>query len=210
MEETKFNVTHSTNDYPVGLKTADEMAEILMGDISAERLVELADSGYLPHFRIDGGAPKFKQSEVKKWVANNLLGRCEGRSLQEAIRVVIPPDGILERPPESISNIQSLRQVPKYGFQPGVYFLCKGNDVVYVGQSSNPSARIDQHSKDSNKDYDRVYLLPTPLSELNDVEAAFIHHLKPVLNGVTKKGAGVFVSPVMSRPKEDIIQSVQI
>ena len=89
MEKTRHTVVHETNDYPTGLKSADEMTEIMQGDISKERLLELADSGYLPHFRIDNGSPKFKPVEVKRWVANNLLGRCDGKSLHDAIRIVV-------------------------------------------------------------------------------------------------------------------------
>lgn len=208
MEKTRHTVVHETNDYPTGLKSADEMTEIMQGDISKERLLELADSGYLPHFRIDNGSPKFKPVEVKRWVANNLLGRCDGKSLHDAIRIVVQPDRLSDTPPESISNISTLRQMPKHGYQPGVYFLCKGDEVVYVGQSTSPSGRIAQHTNDKLKDFDRVYLLPTPLSELNDMEAAFIHHLKPVLNGVHKGKDSRPVSPAMSKPKDEILKTV--
>jgi excinuclease UvrABC nuclease subunit len=112
-----------------------------------------------------------------------------------------------DKPPESISNIQNIKQMPRHGYQPGVYFLCKDNDVIYVGQSVTPSSRIASHTRDSQKKFDRVYLLPVPQSELNDVEAAFIHHLQPVANGGLRSGRKP-VAPVMSRPKSEILKSV--
>lgn len=85
-------------------------------------------------------------------------------------------------------NIQGLQQIPKSGYQPGVYFLCKEGEVVYVGQSVHPSARIKTHEASSSKDFDRVYLLPVPESELDDTEAAFIKLLHPRQQGGIRLG----------------------
>lgn len=207
MKDLTHLVMHKTNTYPTGLKSADEVAGYV-GNISAARILELADSGYLPHYRIDGGTPQFKPAEVKGWLANNLMARCEGRALPDAIRIVIPAPDVTDDPPNSISNVPYLQQLPKYGYQPGVYFLCKGAEVVYVGQSVTPSSRVGAHTNDRQKDFDRVYLLPVPKSELDNVEAAFIHHLRPAQQGGIKSGRSTPVSPGMTRPMGEILNSV--
>ena len=60
-----------------------------------------------------------------------------------------------------------------------VYFLCKGDQVVYVGQSSNIGARIAQHKTQKVKDFDNVWFLKLPSSEVDLVEKAFIASLRP-------------------------------
>lgn len=207
MNKPEHEISIVTNEYPTGLKTAEETAAIFDG-ISGDRLRELADSGYAPHYRIDGGPALFKPQEVKRWITQNLMAKCDGKALPSAIRVVIPAHEIFDKPPSSIWNVPNLQQMPKHGYQPGIYFLCKGEDVVYVGQSVTPSSRIATHSQDANKDFDRVYLLPVPESELNNVEAAFIHHIKPAQQGGIREGKEKPRSPAMTAPKDDILKSV--
>ena len=40
----------------------------------------------------------------------------------------------------------------------GIYFLIKGRNVVYVGQSENCEHRINSHAND--KDFDRYFIFP--------------------------------------------------
>ena len=178
--------------------------------IKPERLIELADSGYIPHFRIDGGPPMFIIGEVKKWIAENLLGRNDGRKFSDNIRIVVEAPPMTESPPKSICNITQLQQIPHYNYRPGIYFLCDGNDVVYVGQSVNPAARISAHISDRYKKFDRVYLLPVPQSELDDVEAMFINSLKPKLNGWELNGKRYLSAPVQKKTNEEIFEKFEI
>ena len=186
MEEL-HTIVVKTEKLPSGLKTAEEISD-LVGSISADRIMELANSGYMPHYRIDGGTPIFKVSEVKDWLACNLLAKSEGRPFPNAIRVVIAAPEVINKPPTTISNVPNLQQLPKHGYQPGVYFLCKDDKVVYVGQSVTPGSRVGQHVLSPEKDFDRVYLIPVPHSELDDVEATFIHLLLPSQQGGVKSG----------------------
>jgi len=210
MEKPQHKVSLVTNKYPNGLKTAEEIANSLSNGISVDRILELADSGYMPHYRIDGGSPLFIISEVKDWVSKNIIHKCNGSVFPEAIRVVLPAPPVVDRPPDSICNINMLQQIPKYGYQPGVYFLCKNESVVYVGQSITPSSRVASHATSYGKDFDRVYLLPVPISELNNVEAAFINHLKPKYQGRVKNGKGKLVSPISTKTKTEVFEDLQI
>jgi hypothetical protein len=205
MNKPNMTVVQTTDVFPSGIKSASDISESV--GISPERLVELADSGYIPHYRIDGGPPLFKQSEVRQWVANNLIARVEGREFPRALNIVLPAPEIVDRPPAAIQNLPNLQQPPKWGFQPGVYFLCKGDEVVYVGQSVAPAGRIATHAQNPYKDFDRVYLLPVPESELNDVEGAFIRHLEPSQQGRVKDG-GKLTAPRISCHKDRILEGV--
>jgi hypothetical protein len=73
---------------------------------------------------------------------------------------------------------------------PGVYFLCLGDKVVYVGQSLNPPSRASAHLA-SRIGFDRVYVLPVPREALDLVEGALIRSLKPKLNGEGRRGRHV-------------------
>ncbi len=63
----------------------------------------------------------------------------------------------------------------------GIYFLFRGDDLVYIGQSINVLGRVTAHTSD--KDFDSFAYLPCPEKELLAVEALYINEFKPLLNG---------------------------
>ena len=208
MNFPQHSVTYKTDSYPTSLKTHHETSEVISGGLSAERIMELAESGYMPHYRIDGGVPLFKVAEVKAWINKNAIYKSEGRSISDALRIVIPAPEVVDTPPSALCNIPHLQQLPKWGYQPGVYFLCLKGEVVYVGQSVHPSSRVSNHHTDRHKNFDTVYLLPVPQSELDDVESAFIHHLMPAQQGGLREGREKPNAPRMSKPKEEILSKI--
>ena len=64
----------------------------------------------------------------------------------------------------------------------GIYFLCKGQEVVYVGQSRNVLQRLYAH--DRSKDFDSVLMMPIPEELLNEIEQHWIERIKPKLKGI--------------------------
>ncbi len=185
--ETGIEGIHYFEKMPSGLKTAQEMADNERVFIDADRLIELADSQLIPHWRVAEGEPLFQVSEVRRWVARNLLERCEGATT-EALRIEVVYQGLEEdwtQPPDAISGIDNLKMM-HLSARSGIYFLCEQNEVVYVGQSVVPSARVAYHKEDG-KLFDTVFLLPCPRSEMNLVESKLIHALKPRYNGNTGK-----------------------
>lgn len=70
--------------------------------------------------------------------------------------------------------------------QSGVYFLIRGGEVVYVGQSVNVHARISQHK---DKKFDRYAFVPCDADSLDVLESLYIHCLRPGLNGCNHNGA---------------------
>lgn len=65
----------------------------------------------------------------------------------------------------------------------GIYFLFRGNELVYIGSSINITSRIETHRIQKQKEFDSYRIL-----ELNGninlikVEARFIYKYKPIYN----------------------------
>lgn len=73
--------------------------------------------------------------------------------------------------------------VPKTGRCAGVYLLTNVFDLVYVGQSSDVVARLAQHRKEGQKQFDRVMYYPVEtLEERLHLEAVLILYHKPRYN----------------------------
>ena len=194
MEKLTNTQTHYTNDdkWPTGLTTVEDAAESI--GISADRLLELADSHFAPHWRIDGGQPLFQKAEIKRWAAKNLLTRIDGNDLSINLKVMVDPPIAKEAPP-SIREIENLRVMPINEAPPGVYFLVHKNKVVYIGQSISPLARISSHTINGKK-FDSAFLVPVPSYALDAVEGALIRALKPPLNGgESRKKSGNLMAP---------------
>lgn len=72
----------------------------------------------------------------------------------------------------------------------GIYFLLKGDVVVYVGQSMNVEKRVTAHR---DKDFDSFRVIPCEPSKLLHYEKRLIKYFKPMYNGETggkRPGAG--------------------
>ena len=170
-----------------GLKyrTAQEASEALK-HVTAERLVELAQAGFAPHYYIDDTGPLFRMQELRDWFERNRVRACKGMTMPTRLDIVAPETF---RPamtaPQSISHIEGLRHIdPAYLWQPGVYFLCDETKVLYVGQSVNVQSRVMTHVRDGRKQFDhtRIFYFPVPESELRQIEAELIRMLRPKYN----------------------------
>lgn len=78
----------------------------------------------------------------------------------------------------------AIEELPRftYAVQTGIYFLFAGPVVVYVGQGLDVHARVGQHLRDGQKEFDAYAFLPCPAARLNEAEAHFIHVLQPRYN----------------------------
>ena len=94
----------------------------------------------------------------------------------------------------------------------GVYLLCRGQEILYIGQSVNVPSRIVGHLWESREKHwargregrvrakrfctvDAAYFLRVPESELDAVEGALIRHFEPSLNGGDKRRYGRVMAP---------------
>lgn len=77
---------------------------------------------------------------------------------------------------EEYSNTIDVSKFP----QTFVYFLLKGDEVVYVGQTRNGMARPLSHK--ANKDFDSIYIMPCDEKMLGIVEGQYIVKYNPMYN----------------------------
>lgn len=65
----------------------------------------------------------------------------------------------------------------------GIYFLIKGAEVLYVGQSVDVLARISRHRRDGT-DFDSFNVMACEVETLDEMERAYIFALMPKYNSV--------------------------
>jgi hypothetical protein len=204
MEKPAHIITQITDGWPSSLKTAEDICQGI--GISAERLIQLADSGYAPHWRIDGGNPLFRIGEVREWLSKNVLQRVNGKALPQQIIVSVAKDRIddYRNVPEGLRQIPGLVDITGEMRRSGIYFLCDGNELLYIGQSVSVSSRISTHHHEGK--FNRVIFMAWPPDDLNDVEGALIRALKPPLNGRTPNGR--IMSPGSGRKDEETMRLI--
>lgn len=177
-------VTHSILQFVHGDKWPSNLVSLhtAASDLGLDenRLRELTDAGYAPHWRIDGGEPLYRLTDLRAWGARNLAACCAGRPLPVQLSINVLPLPC-NNAPEPIRDIPRLVELP-IAAQPGIYFLCREGKVVYVGQSVSPLSRIGTHGLERRKDYDHAFMVPVPSSSLDAVERALIRWLKPQYN----------------------------
>jgi hypothetical protein len=171
------------DEFPAALKTCEEMSELVGMDEDALR--KYADSKQIPHYRFDNGQPKFRTKEVKQWlVSSGKVYRVPGQVTEhKVINYSVPSNSLKLTVPRELANLNGMMDIPQSMYPSGVYFLCDGEELVYIGQSVNPISRIATHRHEGRKEFTHAFLLPVPEYELNNVEGAMIRHLKPKYNG---------------------------
>lgn len=81
---------------------------------------------------------------------------------------------------------------------PAVYFLLRGGQVQYVGQSRNVLRRVGVHIQ-TKSDVDEIAYVPIPLEKLLEEEARYIRLFRPPLNkkcGTAFKSSAHQLTPV--------------
>lgn len=79
-----------------------------------------------------------------------------------------------------LSSSMSLEEHQKLNKK--IYFLIKGSDIAYVGQSSEPGSRFTEH-RYNQKDFDSVAVFSvSDVRLISEIEADLIVRFKPHLN----------------------------
>jgi hypothetical protein len=155
--------------------------------MDADRLRDLALGGYLPHYEIDGDGPYFHASEIKEFVKDRLTKKKGFKEFPDKLTVLgtEPPSlDLAEIPYKLLPMAHQLFDMPSGQLEKAgvVYFLIKGREVVYVGQSTNLISRIGTHLTEKAGEFNRVLYMFVPIPSLIDVETQFIRALNPRLN----------------------------
>jgi len=64
----------------------------------------------------------------------------------------------------------------------GIYLLKQDDIIVYVGQSRRIEARLREHEKSANKEYNKLEIIKCEEDELNDIEYDLIRKHTPIYN----------------------------
>ncbi len=151
----------------------------------------MCESGHFPHAVIDR-AIWFRKSISQAWVNENLTEYFDGKPFKPiVINKINYTDGI-----ESIKDLDlhflnelsciADRLYQLTGLPPGIYFLIKSSEIVYISKSVCPFSRIKSH-KTNNKLFDHAYLLPAPEIYHTELETELIKLYQPPLNNEIAK-----------------------
>ena len=155
--------------------------------ISPATLRSWTSSGHAPHYFLGDEGPYYRKTELRDWVIANLLVARGGLPTPKRIDILCPvseTEGAT--PPLSISAIENLCRLMVNGHTSGIYFLCDGQDVVYVGQSVSVLGRVATHLAERIKEFlpERVFFLPCPAEDLTRIENHYIRLLRPKYNTI--------------------------
>ena len=108
-----------------------------------------------------------------------------------------------------MEEIKDLKRYEVLESDVGVYFLYKGDEIVYVGQSICVWRRINTHIQEGFKDFDSYSVLPCDEDKLQETEMFYIFALQPKYNKMIegfcnrntfiKKIKGMFNAPLKRR-----------
>lgn len=116
-------------------------------------------------------ALKARKIKHFKNIKGVVLARHEFEGTPEAKR---PVDVI-----PSANEIYKLTAMPRNGV--GIYFLCQGKEIVYVGKTTNFFSRMSRHDG-SNYEFDCIRFLPSKENKLDALEREYIARFKPKFN----------------------------
>lgn len=188
------NLQHFPESFSLAkLKTVDELKCRIKDFLNGKDILELAEKKLIPHYILIHPVTKKEQvyfitSEVNDWYQQHYIRR-EDHFYEQSITILsfdYNAYKIRENDcvPAELSRIRHLFKLPSHevSIPPVIYFLCKNNRIVYIGQSIKLHTRISDHKKENLKDFDNVYFFPCKFDCLNSTELSLIKHFKPPLN----------------------------
>lgn len=187
------------------LKSVAECKGRLKELVGDDGILQLAKDGICPHYVITNPLTKeetiwFIPSELNEWLDSNYVRYNEGYFTQKYEFITFNENEYRAygEVPKELSKISNLYHLPIKDIKtpPGIYFLCKGNEIQYIGQSSNISQRVITHLTEGLKEFENVYFITCPINRLTEVETALIRYYNPPLNktsNVAPKGKDVFI-----------------
>lgn len=151
---------------------------------TAEYLNRLAFKGEIRHYRLRGEHGEiilFNKDEIFEDLD---VCAVEMKKSPNVIKIQCYDEKVTHKDnvPIEISRIEELFKLPETLFNSGtcVYFLCRENKVVYVGQAQNVHSRLVEHMRD--KVFDAVFYIRVPAQRMNKIESALIGYLNPEYN----------------------------
>jgi hypothetical protein len=107
--------------------------------------------------------------------------------------------------PDSLADLNGIIDVSAFILPPGIYFLYLGDELQYIGQSIEPSARVVQHKKKGKK-FDRIFFMPAPVDSLLQIESDLIKKHRPSLNNVPGSSGPYNTDPALNAHMNRVIE----
>jgi len=152
--------------------------------IIARYINNLAEKREIKHYRLKGEYEEIYLFDNDEIISDLDIIQVEAKKIPDVIKIQCYDEKVTasDEIPIEISKIDSLFKLPKSLFNSGscIYFLCKNDKVVYVGQAENVHQRLTEHMK--TKNFDAVFYLRVPAHKMNKIESALISYLKPEYN----------------------------
>jgi hypothetical protein len=172
----------------VGMKLLkkNELGVFVMPDENtiAGYINSLAEKREIKHYRLKGEFEDVFLFDNDEIISDLNIQEIEAKKVTEIIKIQCYDERTTSNDeiPIEISRIDSLFKLPKTLFNSGscIYFLCKNERVVYVGQAENVHQRLVDHMR--TKEFDAVFYLRVPAHKMNKIETALISYLKPEYN----------------------------
>ena len=165
-------------------KNNDGVFEMPPENEIAAYINNLAEKREINHYVLRGEYENIYLFDNEEVISALDIMEVEAKKTPDVIPIQIQDERTTESDsiPFEISKIDSLFKLPKSLFNSGtcIYFLCRDEKVVYVGQAENVHQRLVEHIK--TKLFDSVFYLRVPVNKMNKVEHALISHLKPEYN----------------------------
>ena len=152
--------------------------------IIARYINNLAEKREIKHYRLKGEYEEIYLFDNDEIISDLNIMQVEAKKVPDVIKIQCYDEKVTasDEIPIEISKIDSLFKLPKSLFNSGscIYFLCKNERVVYVGQAENVHQRLVEHMR--TKEFDAVFYLRVPAHKMNKIESALISYLKPEYN----------------------------
>ena len=152
--------------------------------IIAGYINNLAEKREIKHYRLKGEYEEIYLFDNDEIISDLDIMQVDAKKVPDVIKIQCYDEKVTasDEIPIEISKIDSLFKLPKSLFNSGtcIYFLCKNDKVVYVGQAENVHQRLVEHMR--TKIFDAVFYLRVPAHKMNKIESALISYLKPEYN----------------------------
>lgn len=165
-------------------KNKDGIYDMPTDSVIAGYINSLAEKRELKHYRLIGEYEEIYLFDNDEIMSDLNILEVEAKKVPDVIKIQCYDEKVTvdDDIPIEISKIDSLFKLPKSLFNSGscIYFLCKNEKVVYVGQAENVHQRLVEHMRD--KEFTSVFYLRVPVHKMNKIENALISYLKPEYN----------------------------
>lgn len=165
-------------------KNKDGIFEMPDDSVIAAYINTLAEKREIKHYRLKGEHEEIYLFDNEEIISDLDIMEVEAKKIPDVIKIQCYDEKVTANDdvPIEISRIDSLFRLPKSLFNSGscIYFLCKDEKVVYVGQAENVHQRLVEHMR--AKEFDAVFYLRVPAHKMNKIESALISYLKPQYN----------------------------